>query len=88
MRINELSRKMEEPDFWDSPEKAGHQTRELNALKNTKQSFHDLETLYEDARTLLEMGYEEQDESLILEVMRNSELPHCCRENMTEMIRY
>ncbi len=68
MRINELSRKMEEPDFWDNPDKAGYQTRELNALKSTKQSFYDLQNLYEDARTLLEMGYEEQDESLISEV--------------------
>lgn len=68
MRISELSRKMEEPDFWDDPDRAGHQTRELNALKATKQKFSDLKTMYEEAQTLLEMGYEEEDESLVPEV--------------------
>jgi peptide chain release factor 2 len=59
---------MEEPDFWDDPERAGNQTKELNGLKDCVRQFDDLKELYEEAQTLLEMGYEEQDASLIPEV--------------------
>lgn len=59
---------MEEPDFWNDPDKASHETRELNSLKDTVKQFEDLKNLYEEAQTLLEMGYEEEDESLIPEV--------------------
>ncbi len=68
MRIEELSRKMEEPDFWNDPEKAESQTRELNGLKSTVKRFEDLQELFDEGQTLLEMGYEEEDPSLIPEV--------------------
>ena len=68
MRIEELSRKMEEPDFWDDPQKASHQTRELNGLKDTVHHFKELQECFDDAKTLLEMGNETEDESLIPEV--------------------
>lgn len=59
---------MEEPNFWDNPEQASNQTRELNSLKDTVKQFEDLQELYDEAQTLLEMGYEEADASLIPEV--------------------
>ncbi|MFQ9193958.1 MAG: peptide chain release factor 2 [Candidatus Gastranaerophilaceae bacterium] len=68
MRIEELSRKMEESDFWDDPQKASHQTRELNGLKDTVHHFKELQECFDDAKTLLEMGNETEDESLIPEV--------------------
>lgn len=42
--------------------------KELNRLKDEKQKFEDLQGKYEDIETLLEMGYEENDASLIPEI--------------------
>ena len=42
--------------------------KELNRLKDEKQKFEDLQGQYEDIETLLEMGYEENDASLIPEI--------------------
>lgn len=42
--------------------------KELNILKEEKQKYESLEQQYEDIETLLEMGYEENDESLIPEI--------------------
>lgn len=59
---------MEEPSFWDDPEKSQRTMIELKDLKGTIESYEALETAYEDIETLLEMGYEEADESLIPEI--------------------
>lgn len=42
--------------------------RELNSLKEEKERFESLHGQYEDIETLLEMGYEENDASLIPEI--------------------
>lgn len=42
--------------------------KELKNLKDTVEEYHRLETAWEDVETLLEMGYEENDASLIPEV--------------------
>ena len=59
---------MEEPGFWDNPDKSQNCMKELKELKGTIESYENLESAYEDIATLLEMGYEEQDESLIPEI--------------------
>ncbi len=59
---------MEEPDFWDDPEKSQEQTRELKSLKDDVSGYAEMETLYEDIETLIEMGYEEEDASLFPEI--------------------
>lgn len=59
---------MEEPDFWEDTEKAQRSTTELKGLKTAVESYRALEQQFEDIETLLEMGYEENDESLIPEV--------------------
>ncbi len=59
---------MEAPGFWDNPERSNKQMKELKNLKDTCQTYHDLEVQYEDIFTLIEMGYEENDESLIPEI--------------------
>ena len=66
--IEELEAKMEEPDFWSAPEKAQEITRELKNLKDTADTFSGLEEMTEDILTLIEMGYEENDESLLPEI--------------------
>ncbi|MGN1148706.1 MAG: peptide chain release factor 2 [Lachnospiraceae bacterium] len=67
-RIEELEREMEAPGFWDNPERSNKQMKELKNLKDTCQTYKDLATQYEDILTLIEMGYEENDESLIPEI--------------------
>ena len=59
---------MEEPDFWDVPEKAQEQMKELGDLKEDRDTFKKLETAKEDMETLIEMGYEENDPSVIPEI--------------------
>ena len=59
---------MEAPGYWDQVEQSQADMRELNTLKEEKQKFEDLQGQYEDIETLLEMGYEEDDPSLIPEI--------------------
>ena len=59
---------MEEPDFWDNPEKAQMQMKELGSLKADRDTYKKLVTAKEDMETLIEMGYEENDASLIPEI--------------------
>lgn len=68
LRVEELNRIMEEPGFWDDPEKAQKQNKELSDLNSVIDGFKELENAYEDIETLLEMGYEENDASLIPEI--------------------
>lgn len=59
---------MEAPGFWDEPERSNKLMKELKNLKDTRDTYRDLETRYEDILTLIEIGYEENDESLIPEI--------------------
>ena len=59
---------MEEPGFWDNPDNSQKAMKELKHLKDTVEKYEALETAYEDVETLIEMGYEENDESLIPEI--------------------
>ncbi len=59
---------MEEPNFWDSAEKAQAYVKELKNLKDIIDGYRFLKGQYEDIETLIEMGYEENDESLIPEI--------------------
>lgn len=59
---------MEEPGFWDSTEKSQSYVKELKNLKDVVEVYNSLKREYEDIETLLEMGYEENDPSLIPEI--------------------
>lgn len=59
---------MEAPGFWDNPEKSQESMKELKNLKGTMDTYSQLVGEYEDIETLLEMGYEESDASLIPEI--------------------
>lgn len=59
---------MEEPGFWDVPEKAREQMKELGSLKEDRDTYKKLVTAKEDMETLIEMGYEENDASVIPEI--------------------
>ena len=67
-RIEELEMEMEAPGFWDDPDYSNKKMKELKNLKDTVQLIEGLCTQKEDIVTLIEMGYEEEDESLIPEI--------------------
>ena len=67
-RIEELERKMEEPGFWDDPDTASKQMKELGDLKEDRDTFNKLVSDKDDIETMIEMGYEENDASLIPEI--------------------
>lgn len=59
---------MEAPNFWDNAEEANRKMKTLKNLKDTVDLCNSLATQYEDIETLIEMGYEEEDESLVTEI--------------------
>lgn len=67
-RIEELEMEMESPGFWDDPDYSNKRMKELKNLKDTVSLLEGLYTQREDILTLIEMGYEEADESLIPEI--------------------
>ena len=73
-RVNEIELDMEEPGFWDDTEKAQGLMKELKNLKDTMEGYSRLKEKYEDVQTLILMGYEENDETLIPEIKEMLEL--------------
>ena len=69
---------MEAPGFWDDPERSNQKMKELKNLKDTVGECDKLSTQYDDIMTLIDMGYEENDESLIPEI--RGELDEFIRE--------
>ena len=67
-RIAELERQMEEPGFWDNAAQSTKIMRDLKSLKDSVESYHTLETQYDDIETLIEMGMEEDDAEVAQEV--------------------
>ena len=59
---------MEASGYWDDVERSQAGMKELNGLKEEKSTFEELKSQYEDIETLLEMGYEEEDATLIPEI--------------------
>lgn len=69
---------MEAPGFWDDPERSNQKMKELKNLKDTVGECDKLSTQFDDILTLIDMGYEENDESLIPEI--RGELDEFIRE--------
>ncbi len=67
-RIEELEMEMEAPGFWDDPEKSNRKMKELKNMKDTVELCNKLSTQYDDILTLIEMGYEENDDSMVAEI--------------------
>ena len=67
-RITELDKSMEEPGFWDDPERSTKTVREAKNLKDTVDGYKHLEQQYEDIQVMIEMGYEENDQAMIPEI--------------------
>lgn len=59
---------MEAPDFWDNPEKSQQLMKQLKGLKDDMEVYQNLVSQKEDMEILIEMGYEENDASVIPEI--------------------
>ena len=59
---------MEEPGFWDEPEESQKIMKDLKVLKDQVETVEHLEQSYEDIGLLIEMAYEEEDESVLPEI--------------------
>ncbi len=67
-RIEELEMEMEAPGFWDNPDQSNLKMKELKNLKDTVEMCGKLSAQFEDIQTLIEMGYEENDEALVADI--------------------
>lgn len=67
-RVEELDKTMEEPGFWDNPEKSTAIVQESKKLKTVIERYEALVSDREDMLTLIEIGEEEGDESLAVEL--------------------
>ncbi|MCM1174390.1 MAG: peptide chain release factor 2 [Blautia sp.] len=72
-RIEELEMEMQEPGFWDDPEKSNQKMREARNLKDTVETVRGLESQYEDILTLIEMGYEDNDPAIVPDIREELE---------------
>ena len=61
---------MEAPNFWDDTEKSQQKMKELKGMKDDMATYQNLVTQMEDMETMIEMGYEENDPSLIPEIQQ------------------
>ncbi len=66
--MEELEREMEAPGYWDDTERSQAGMKELKNLKDEAEEYQSLKQQYEDIETLIEMGNEENDPSLIPEI--------------------
>ena len=67
-RIEEIEGIMEEQGFWDNLTRSQEITKELKQLKDSLETIEHLQQKYEDLGTLIEMGEEENDASIVEEV--------------------
>ncbi|MBQ9437435.1 MAG: peptide chain release factor 2 [Lachnospiraceae bacterium] len=67
-RIEELQMDMEAPGFWDVPETANKKMKELKNLQDSIGTAEGLGRKKEDIELLIEMGYEENDPSIIPDI--------------------
>ncbi|MFZ5632796.1 MAG: peptide chain release factor 2 [Bacillota bacterium] len=66
--IESYEQKMVSPGFWDNLEEAQKITQALSGLKEAISSFRSLESHCEDIQVLLDLGREEEDQEVALEV--------------------
>lgn len=59
---------MEEPGFWDDPDKSTRMMREAKNLKDDVDTYRALEQEYDDIQVMIQMGYEENDAAVIPDI--------------------
>lgn len=64
-QYQELSRRAQEPSFWDDPQKAQEQQRRMGALEKRLSRFNALNSHYEDILAMAALASEEEDGDLL-----------------------
>ena len=72
-RATELERETMVENFWNDAEKSSKKLQEIKQLKDKVESYGELITKLEDTLMLCEMAIEENDESSVDEVLRETE---------------
>ena len=72
-KIMELEEMSADPDFWNDIEKSQKVLQQTKSLKTKVERYENLVSKYEDIQTLIEMGNEEEDISLLDEAKELSE---------------
>lgn len=67
-QIEELEQKAAEPEFWNDMENSQKVLQHTKSMKSKVDRYHALETLLGDLDTLNQLGMEEQDGSVIVEI--------------------
>ncbi|MGE0113486.1 MAG: peptide chain release factor 2 [Steroidobacteraceae bacterium] len=70
-RLTEVSRELEDPKIWDTPEQAQELGRERAKLEQTVGTLDRIRAALADATELLDMAVEESDEGTVAEVERD-----------------
>ena len=65
----ELDEKTAEPDFWNDPDNSSKVLQRVKTVKNKIAKYEALKSRLEDAQVLCDMGIEENDESVVSEVL-------------------
>jgi len=68
-RIAELDKAMEEPDFWNDPDKSSRMTKEAKNLKDVVGEYNKAKDDIDDALMMIDMANEEEDRSMIDEIL-------------------
>lgn len=68
LKVDELERKQLEPGFWDDPDRSQKIVQEAGSIKRRLDEFKAMQTAFDDAEALIEMGEEAEDPSLAEEV--------------------
>ena len=78
----ELEQKTLVPNFWDDAANSSKILRQLKQIKDTLEEYEGLRTALDDAITLADMGIEENDESVVEEVLAELERIQALEEKM------
>ncbi|MTI71989.1 MAG: peptide chain release factor 2 [Firmicutes bacterium] len=71
-KSEEYDEKMSEPNFWDNPNKAQEIVKEANDIKLKIKAFEKLKEDFEELEVLIELSEEENDDSVIDEIDKNT----------------
>lgn len=72
-RVEELERLMQEPNFWDNPERANKLSKECKDFSDVIKQIKSMEQSFDDIAVLIDMAQDENDESMIPEIKEEFE---------------
>ncbi len=81
-RIAELNMYMEAPGFWEDVDKSRKISDELRGLQDTLKKYEEMDNTYEEIELLIQIGYEENDASVLPEI---EETLNTFREELEEL---